>query len=228
MELPGPSTAVPIGRTTVVVADPDAGVRESLRMILAPHHRVFTASCADALFDLLVRGRVNVVVLDLRLPGERACDLLEGLRREFPEVSLVVIAGSVTLEEASVALRAGVSDLLRKPFDVVQIGASVARAVGAQRQRARLVAFLKALGRILGRRRQVQHVLREVEESPRLRHRLSDLVSRAGRQSAAQQRLRETSGAEPPASGREPELEVAGEDVSGEGVANPRCTGART
>jgi len=173
----------------VVVADRDAGVRESLRMILGPHHRVYTASCADALFDLLVRGRVHCVVLDLRLPGGRATDLLEGLRREFPEVAVVVLAGSVSLEEASAALRAGVSDLLRKPFDVLAVGASVARAVGAQRQRARLVAFLRALGGTLGKQRQVQHILREVEESPPLRQRLSDLVSRAARPAAAHRRL---------------------------------------
>ena len=210
MKLPSPPTTVPIGRTTVVVADRDAGVRESLRMILEPHHRVFTASCADALFDLLVRDRVNVVVLDLRLPGGRAGDLLEGLRREFPDVSLVVLAGSVTLEEASVALRAGVSDLVQKPFDVVQIGASVARAVGAQRQRARLVAFLRALGRILGRQGQVQHILREVEQSPRLRHRLSDLVSREARRTTAQRRLRETPKLKPPALAGDAEAEASG------------------
>jgi DNA-binding NtrC family response regulator len=189
---------VPIGRTTVVVADRDAGVRESLRMILGPHHRVFTASCADALFDLLVRGRVNCVVLDLRLPGGPAIDLLQGLRREFPEVALVVLASSLGLEEASAALRAGVSDLLRKPFDVMEVGASVARAVGAQRQRARLVAFLGALGQALGKERHVKHLLREVEESPPLRQRLSDLVSRAARPAAARRRLRDVpKGAEP-------------------------------
>ena len=197
--VPG-SGAAPIGRTTVVVADRDAGVRESLRMILSPHHRVFTASCADALFDLLVRGRVNVVVLDLRLPGGPPCDLLEGLRREFPEVALVVVAGSATLEEAATALRCGVSDLLRKPFDVMEVGAAVARAIGGQRQRARLVAFLKALGRALGRQRQVEQIVREVEESPPLRRRLSDLVSRAARQAAAHQRLRRVPRAEPSAS----------------------------
>ena len=184
---------VPIGRTTIVVADRDAGVRESLRMILAPHHRVYTASCADALFDLLVRGRVHAVVLDLRLPGGHATDLLEGLRREFPEVAVVVLAGSVSLQEASAALRAGVSDLLQKPFDVIQVGASVARAVGAQRQRARLVAFLSALGQVVGKQSQVKHILREVAESPPLRQRLSDLVSRAARQTVAQRRLREIS-----------------------------------
>ncbi|HKJ25534.1 MAG TPA: response regulator [Myxococcota bacterium] len=188
-----PAAPVRLGRTTVVVADRDAGVRESLRMILGPHHRVYTASCADALFDLLVRGRVNCVVLDLRLPGGRPAELLEGLRREFPEVALVVLTNTVTLEEASAALRSGVSDLLRKPFDVMEVGAAVARAVGAQRQRARLVSFLRALGQTLGKQRQVQDILLEVEETPPLRQRLSDLVSRAARPAATHRRLREAS-----------------------------------
>jgi len=187
---------VPIGRTTVVVADRDAGVRESLRMILSPHHRVYTASCADALFDLLVRGRVNCVALDLRLPGGPAEDLLAGLRREFPEVAIVLLGGSVTLDEAAAALRAGVSDLLRKPFDVQQVGAAVARAVGAQRQRSRLVAFLGALGDALGKPRSMGQIMAAVEESPPLRQRLSDLVSRAARQTATHRRLRQAEAGE--------------------------------
>jgi len=192
MDSSRPPAAVPLGRTTVIVADREAGVRAALRMILAPHHRVHTVSCADALFDALVRHRVNVVVLDLRLPGGPPCDLLEGLRREFPEVALVALGSSVSLEEAAAALRAGVTDLLRKPCDVMEVGAAVARAVGGQRQRARLVGFLRSLGDALGRRRQMQHILREVAASPPLRHRLSDLVSRTARRSAAQRRLRET------------------------------------
>jgi DNA-binding NtrC family response regulator len=192
--------AVPLGRTTVVVAEGDVGARESLRMILAPHHHVFTASCADALFDLLVRGRANAVVLDLRLPGAPPRDLLRGLRREFPEVALVVVASSVSLAEAAEAMRAGVCDLLQKPFDVNEVGASVARAVGGQRQRARLAGFLRALGQAVGQERRVSQILREVDESPPLRHRLSDLISRISRQSAAQQRLREDSMAAPSAS----------------------------
>jgi len=187
--------SVPIGRTTVVVADGDIGARESLRMILAPHHQVFTASCADAMFDQLVRGRVNAVVLDLRLPGGPPRDLLRGLRREFPDLALVVVASAVSLAEAAEALRCGASDLLQKPFDVNEVGASVARALGGQRQRARLVGFLRALGQAVGRERHVSQILREVAESPPLRHRLSDLISRT----AAPQRPRENSMAVPSA-----------------------------
>lgn len=181
----------PLDASTVVIADGDSGVRESLRMILGPHHCVYTASCAEALFDLLVRDSVNVVVLDLHLPGAPACDLIRGLRREFPDVALVVVTAQVSLDEATEALRSGVTDLVRKPFDVNEIGAAVARAVGGQRQRARLVGFLRALGQLVGKERHVGAILREVEQSPPLRQRLSDLVSRASRQATRHQHLRE-------------------------------------
>jgi len=195
-----PARAVRLHRSAVVVADGDVGTRESLRMILSPHHRVFTASCAEALFDLLVRGRVNAVVLGLRLPGAPSCDLLRGLRREFPEVAVVVVASSVTLAEASEALRCGVSDLLEKPFDVMEVGGAVARAIGGQRQRARLTGFLRAIGEVLGPERHVKSILRELEESPPLRHRLSDLVTRTSQQISAPQRRRTASVAAPSAS----------------------------
>ncbi len=171
-------------RTTVVVADGDSGARESLRMILEPRHRVLTAGDAGTLLDLLDRIPVSAVTLDLGLRGAPPGVLLRALRRQFPDIPVVLVTGEVCLDDAAEAVRCGVTDLIRKPFDVVQVAGAVTRAIAAQRQRSRMAAFLRSLGDLVGDERHVDSILREVEGSPRLRRQLSELVSRAAHAAA--------------------------------------------
>src|SRR5262245_29129286 len=117
-------------RPCVLIVDDERGPRESLRMILEPAHRVLQcARAADAL-ELLRRERVDAVTLDLHMPGISGRDLLPALRREFPEVGVVVITGCGSVESAAEAVREGACDYLQKPFDVVQVIAAIARATG--------------------------------------------------------------------------------------------------
>jgi PleD family two-component response regulator len=54
---------------TVLVVDDEAGIRESLRLILEPHYRVLTADTGEAALGILERERISVMTLDLRMPG---------------------------------------------------------------------------------------------------------------------------------------------------------------
>jgi len=119
-------------RPCVLIVDDERGPRESLRMILEPAHRVLQcARGADAL-ELLRRERVDAVTLDLHMPGVSGQELLPALRREFPDVGVVVITGCGSVESAAEAVRHGARDYLQKPFDVVQVTAAVSRAIAAQ------------------------------------------------------------------------------------------------
>jgi DNA-binding response OmpR family regulator len=62
---------------TVLVVDDEAGIRESLRLILEPHYRVLTADTGEAALGILERERISVMTLDLRMPG------WDGQRRRF-------------------------------------------------------------------------------------------------------------------------------------------------
>jgi DNA-binding NtrC family response regulator len=182
----------PLGRSTLLVADGDRGTRESLRMILGPHHRVETISCADALLERIGRSLADGLVLDLHLPGRPAAALLRDLRREFPELAIVIAASRVTLEETAALVHAGVSELVPKPFDVGELAAAVARSLLAQRQRSHLVCFLRALGRLVGREHRLDDVLGEVERDGPLRRQVQALVSWTSRRMVVERRSRES------------------------------------
>ena len=180
--------------SSLVVADGDRGAREALRSILAPQYDVATATCRHGLSTLLTRSRVDVAIVDLRLPGGGGpwlCDL----RRTHPDVAFVAIAPRVTLDETRDLLAAGISELLPKPVDVNDVVGAVASAHLAQRQRTHLVGFLRALGRLVGSDRHVATILDAVQQDAPLRRQAGELVSWTARRMIRVDRSREADAA---------------------------------
>ena len=169
---PTPGRAEP---PTVLVVDDERGPRESLRMILEPHHRVLQASNAADALEIVRNRPVDLVTLDLKMPGMSGETVMRTLRREFPQIEVIVITGCGSVESAAEGVRAGICDYLQKPFDVVQVGAAVARALSRRAARVRLTRFLEQLGTVVGRDRDVLSIVQDVERSHRLRGRLSSL-----------------------------------------------------
>jgi putative nucleotidyltransferase with HDIG domain len=165
---------------TVLVVDDERGSRESLRMILSPHHNVLQAASGAEALDTLRTSPVELLTLDLNMPGMKGDDLMRLVRSEFPQVEIIVITGCGTLESATSGIRYGICDYLQKPFDVVQVTGAVMRALSRQRARTRLSAFLEELGQVVGKERDAHAILNDVERSQKLRGRLGGIFGERG------------------------------------------------
>jgi len=131
-------------RDHVLVVDAEAGARESLRMLLEPLHAVTTATTAPEAREQIARGSVDIVTLELRLPGAGGEDLLVELHERHPEIGVVVITGRASVASAALAVRAGAIDYLEKPFDVAEVRCAVVRGL-ARRTAADPTGFLAVL-----------------------------------------------------------------------------------
>ena len=175
------------GQATILVVDDERGPRESLRMILRPTYEVLCARDGLEALEILRTHAIDLVTLDLNMPGIQGEEMMRTIRREFPSVELIVITGYGTLENAAEAVRYGVSDYLQKPFDVVQVSASVFRALSRRRGRSRLVGFLETPGAVVGLDNQVDGILDHVERDPRVNRRVAELVTKTGQTGKLQQ-----------------------------------------
>jgi putative nucleotidyltransferase with HDIG domain len=169
------------GPARILVVDDERGPRESLRMILTPHHEVRLARSGSQALGILGGEPVDVVTLDLNMPGLGGQELMRSIHHEFPHVEIIVITGCGTLESAAEGIRYGICDYLQKPFDVVQVTAAVTRALARRRARVGLVSFLERLGALADRDRDVRSVLEHAQHSRRLTRRLADLLGDRGR-----------------------------------------------
>jgi DNA-binding NtrC family response regulator len=120
-------------KETVLVVDDEAGPRESLRMILKPLYEVHTASGGQEALDLIQNKDIDVVTLDLNMPGRSGIDVLKEIKELKPNTEVIVITGYGTLNNAQEAIRFGAGDFISKPFNVAEIISIVAKSFERRR-----------------------------------------------------------------------------------------------
>jgi len=127
-------------RPRVLVVDDEIGVRESLRTILQGECEVVTAGGGDKALEVLMREPVDVMTLDLKMPGLGGIGVLERAKQIDPDLEVLIITGYGSLDTAVQGLRLHAFDYLSKPFDISHvrhlIGRAVARRAGVRRMRS--------------------------------------------------------------------------------------------
>jgi len=166
--------ATPAAR--ILIVDDERGPRESLRMILSGPYEILTASGGTEALELLRTETIDLVTIDLKMPGMKGDELMRAIRSELPQIEIIVITGCRSIETAVEGIRHGVFDYLTKPFDVVQVTASVERALARRESRLRMISFLERIGHVLGRSRETDLVLEELDASPLARERLRSIL----------------------------------------------------
>jgi len=119
--------------TTILVADDDSGMRESLvRALRRDGFTVVTAEDGTAALEALRRTHVDLLVADLRMPGLDGLELQRAAKLLAPETEIVVISGHGTVEEAVEAMKEGAYDFITKPFKRVQLEKTIRKAAEKQ------------------------------------------------------------------------------------------------
>jgi two-component system response regulator AtoC len=132
---------------TILIVDDEAAVRFALEEALttAGHAVIACATAADA------RTRAadaDAVVTDIVMPDVDGFALLAELRRDEPDVPVILLSARGSERIAAQAIKAGAWDYLPKPFAVDELRLVVARAVEARalRRAARAADLTRALG----------------------------------------------------------------------------------
>jgi DNA-binding NtrC family response regulator len=103
---------------SVLIVDDEKPVRDSITMILEyEKFAVHTAENGLAAVEHVESGEFDLVLLDIKMPGEDGLKVLRRLRQSHPDLPVVMISGHGTIETAVEATRLGAYDFLQKPLD---------------------------------------------------------------------------------------------------------------
>jgi signal transduction histidine kinase len=122
-------------KPNILIVDDEMGPRESLKMILNPYYNVLTADRGAQAVELLKQHSIDLVTLDLKMPGFTGIHVLEKVKQHDPDIEAIIITGYGSLDTAIEGLRLGAFDYISKPFDVNHILALVRR--GLERRNAK-------------------------------------------------------------------------------------------
>jgi two-component system nitrogen regulation response regulator NtrX len=106
-------------KPTILVVDDEPGVRSSLSGVLRDEgYAVEAVPSGEACLERLTRGPVDLIVLDVWLPGMDGLATLARLRERQVDAQIVLISGHGNIESAVRAIKMGAFDFVEKPLSL--------------------------------------------------------------------------------------------------------------
>ena len=97
--------------------------------------RITSAFGGQEALDKLEEDRsVEVVILDVKMPGMDGNETLKEIKRRYPLVEVIMLTGHATVESGIDGMKLGAFDYLMKPCDMDQLISKVKEAVAKKRQ----------------------------------------------------------------------------------------------
>lgn len=133
----------------ILLADDEIELLEFLTLRLSREPwEIVTAEDGERALEALKPGDVDVAILDLRMPGLDALNILKSVQQLGIDTDIIILTGFATVESAVLAMRRGARDFLRKPFRLEELLTIVRRLLDGRFPASntlaeRLVAYVK-------------------------------------------------------------------------------------
>ena len=114
----------------ILIVDDEESIRKSLVGALTDEgYEVFDAEDGKKALELTETTRPHLILLDIWMPQMDGMEVLRILKRDFPEVPVIMISGHGTIETAVKAAKLGAYDFVEKPLSLEKIIISLDHAL---------------------------------------------------------------------------------------------------
>jgi two-component system response regulator HydG len=115
----------------LIIVDDERAIREVCREVAQTlGFNTFGADSAEHAFRLLDTQSIDVVLLDLKLPGAGGLEALRQIRERRPDAVVIVVTGFGTVQSAVQAMKNGAYDYVTKPFSMDELKMLLTRVSG--------------------------------------------------------------------------------------------------
>ncbi len=117
---------------TILVVDDDEGMRDTLGAILKKNYRVKLAVTGEEALAVLKREDVDLMLLDVRLPGINGLEVLKIVKENYHLIEVIMISAINEVETAVQAMKHGAYHYIAKEFDYDELRSLVRNALERQ------------------------------------------------------------------------------------------------
>ena len=128
---------------TLLIVDDDEGMRDTLTAILKKDYRALAVGSAEAAMPVLRSEPVELMLLDVRLPGMNGIEMLKLVKEQYALVEVIVISAVSEVETAVQAMKLGAYHYITKDFEYDALR-SLVRNASIKQDLSRQVAALTA------------------------------------------------------------------------------------
>ncbi|MGE5110453.1 MAG: sigma-54-dependent transcriptional regulator [Acidobacteriaceae bacterium] len=115
----------------LLIIDDERAIRDGCREVAQTlGFTTYVADNSEHAFRIIDTASIDVLLLDLRLPGPGGLEILREVKRRRPETVVVVITGYATVQSAVQAMKHGAYDYVTKPFNLEEVRLLLERVLG--------------------------------------------------------------------------------------------------
>jgi DNA-binding response OmpR family regulator len=135
-----------VSNTHILAVDDDPAVRQMIVDYLGDNDiRVTAVASARLMADVMARDTVDLLVLDLRMPGEDGLEVARRLRAESAGLPIIILTGVKDEADRVMGLELGADDYLTKPFSPRELLARIRALLRRSRAQQTVADGLQAL-----------------------------------------------------------------------------------
>jgi DNA-binding NtrC family response regulator len=116
----------------MLVDDEERFLETTKKLLERKGYQVATALSGSEALDKLQKEDIQVVILDVKMPGMDGMATLKAIKNRHPLVEVIMLTGHATVESAVEGLKSGAADYLMKPTDIEDL---IRKAEGAYAKR---------------------------------------------------------------------------------------------
>lgn len=105
-------------KISILIVDDDPRIQRMLTRYLAEEgYVVLSAGNGTEMHECLQSEKVNLVLLDLKLPGSHGLQLAAEIKTQYEQIAIIMVTGSSEVVDMVVGLEVGADDYVAKPFE---------------------------------------------------------------------------------------------------------------
>jgi two-component system cell cycle response regulator len=167
---------IDIEKEKVLVVDDDDLLRQTLQQLLAAlNFRADSASSGTAALTMLAESDYTFLLTDMKMPEMDGFTLIQRVSEQYPNLSIIAMTGYTEGYKYVDVINAGAADFIKKPFDLEELEAKIARIINERSLREELsrLSITDALTGLYNQRHFYARLKEEMIRSERQRHRLA-------------------------------------------------------
>lgn len=107
---------------TILIIDDQEGIRLLLKELFQREgYHTLTAQNGETALHLMQEKQSDCVLLDMKLPGMNGLEVLERLKKQWPNIPVIMMTAYEELELIEQAFQLGAKKYFTKPFDVFEV-----------------------------------------------------------------------------------------------------------
>lgn len=117
-----------MAKHSVLIVEDEQSMRESYKLLLENRYNLYLASNAVEAFECVKKEALDLILLDIMLPGMNGLDALKKIK-ELSNVEVIMVTADKTVRTAIQAVKLGAYDYISKPFDIDDLISTINKAL---------------------------------------------------------------------------------------------------